>query len=257
MQRTRKRKRPTQLLEVSCSRCEAKCYVEWKPFDAATNTNSDIKDPALFHRELELFSYTICEDCTPIVSAVEQQDQSLTVFTSHINPSVIQSSSHPHIIPICKYLRHPLHEPIQPFVPDDLNEGLLIARTWFQQATYVLVLAGAGMSADAGLSVFRYQLIPIGSGSCSGSDNNSNSSNSSSNSSSSNNNHNSSNTQLLSKTLVSTATAAAAANATATATTTVATLVTAATTITTPLPLLGGGLTTEEVDYRARPEKAW
>ena len=129
-------------------------------------------------------------------------------------------------MPICKYLRHPLHQPIQPFVPQDLNEGFQIARSWFQQATYVLVLAGAGMSADAGLSVFRYQLAPIGSSSSSSSDNNISA-------------------QLLTSNSAPTAIAGAPPAAAVVST------------VPKPLSLLGGGLTTEEVDYRAHPEKAW
>ena len=231
MHRAKKRKQqPNQLLQVHCSRCETQCFVNWKPYDVTSTTSFDIMEPGLFHMEREMYSYTICPDCTPIVEALEQPEngEALTIFTSHINPSVIQSSSHPHVMPLNKYLRHPFHAPIQPFVPYDLNEAFQIARSWFQQATYVLVLAGAGMSADAGLSVFRYQLVPIGSGSSSNSSNGNNS-------------------QVLSSS------STAVSTCTSVATTTDATAITNTNTFS----LLGGGLTTEEVDYHTHPEKAW
>ena len=229
--------------------------MEWKPFNAAAADISDVMDPAIFHMEQELYSYTMCVDCSPIVAALEQPNavDPLTIFTSHINPSVIQSSSHPHVMPISKYLRHPLHAPIQPFVSHDLNEGFSIARSWFQQATYVLVLAGAGMSADSGLSVFRYQLIPSGS---SGSSSSSSGSSGSSSSNSERNSSSSTQTKSNSSTLAPTATTTATTT-TATATTSAAATASAAVVTTKPLSLLGGGLTTEEVDYRAHPEKAW
>ena len=191
----------------------------------------------LFSIECEKFSYTICEVCGPRVDKLEQLDSAsgIAVFASYINPSVVQYCNYPQVIPVSpfmtsecisvNYARDRLNEssndavgssndcfsdPIRPDMGEvSLIEGLSIARVLFSSADAVLIIAGAGMSADSGLATFRYELAEYSK--CHKEDNQCTSQSPSANSS-----------DLSGVSL-----------------------------------LLGGGLSTADVCYTNRPEKAW
>ena len=191
----------------------------------------------LFSIECEKFSYTICEVCGPGVDKLEELDSAsgIAVFASYINPSVVQYCNYTQIIPVSpfmtaesisvNYARNRLNEssndavgssndrfrdPIRPDIGEvSLIEGLSIARLLFSNADAVLIIAGAGMSADSGLATFRYELAEYSK--CHKEDNQGTSQSPSANSS-----------DLSGASL-----------------------------------LLGGGLSTADVCYTNRPEKAW
>ena len=191
----------------------------------------------LFSIECEKFSYTICEVCGPGVDKLEELDSAsgIAVFASYINPSVVQYCNYPQVIPVSpfmtsesisvNYARDCLNEssndavgsssdcsrdPIRPDVGEvSLVEGLAIARILFSSADAVLIIAGAGMSADSGLATFRYELAEYSK--CHKEDN-----------------------QCPSQNAVASSPTLSGASL-----------------------LLGGGLSTADVCYTNRPEKAW
>ena len=153
----RKQTVPT-LLPASCSSCGNVCHVEVDDF--AGKNIDDI--------EHETFSFIVCAICTPAVETLERisAPNELTVFTSHINPSVVQFSSHTDVIPVSSFISSRNTTILS--LPDNvgetisnafsIKEGYSVARSWFHSADAVLIIAGAGMSAESGLSTFRYQL---------------------------------------------------------------------------------------------------
>ena len=170
-----KKRRPslTTLLPVTCSSCGSTCLIEVNNF-----TEKSIDDI-----ECETFSFIVCAACTPAVEALERPSalKRLTVFTSHINPSVVQFSSHPDIVPVSSFISCSnagtfacrsldldgavsrmgtaaldIYEAESCY--SSLEEGYSTARSWFHSADAILIIAGAGMSAESGLSTFRYQL---------------------------------------------------------------------------------------------------
>ena len=171
--RKKRKHAPRILLPASCSGCGIVCHIEVSDF-----TGKNIDDI-----ELETFSFIVCALCTPAVETLEELSapNGLTVFTSHINPSVVQFSSHTDIIPVSTFIssRNTSILSCNSYQLDDdisrseaaacsvseaisnvisIEEGYSVARSWFLSADAVLIIAGAGMSAESGLSTFRYQL---------------------------------------------------------------------------------------------------
>jgi NAD-dependent SIR2 family protein deacetylase len=246
MSSARKRKKNLQThISIDCSGCGSSCHLL---------LDEDVKKD-IYSIECEQFSYVVCELCTPAVDAMEKMDgpNGLAVFASYINPSIVQHCNRTDIIKISSYMtpasiclnyaskssdgskfkcdiqdddaiaKIQLDSHID--VPPDLGDcnynfdlGISLAKSWFSIADAVLIIAGAGMSADSGLATFRYELSDD-SGQCgiiesiSGQD--------------------LENTQTdIIPVLDSTAGIQKG-------------------------PLLGGGLSVTEVCYQTRPEKAW
>ena len=154
MPQRRRSSSTTPLVRVRCSGCRSACFVASEPL--ATTIAAAVADAAVYRQERDEFSYVVCASCAPVV-APHEEDGSLVVFTSHVNPSVVQQSSHPDVVPVCPHLA--ARPADVPFVPAALvPPALAQAKAWFDLADHVLVVAGAGMSADAGLPVYRYVL---------------------------------------------------------------------------------------------------
>ena len=142
----------TPVVRVRCGRCGSACFVTSEPLEGAAT--AAVADAALYQEECDAFSYAFCGSCEPLV-ATSEADGSLAVFVSHLNPSVVQHSSLPDVVPVCKHLCRDV--PFAP-TPTTIAAAVAQAKTWFERADHVLVVAGAGMSADAGLPVYRYVL---------------------------------------------------------------------------------------------------
>ena len=173
-------------MPVQCSGCGSDCQIE------ITN----IAEKSIHDIECERFSFTVCGICYPAVAALESLEapDTLTVFTSHLNPSVVQFSSHPDVIPVSSFLSvctsaststtvrtatiksdsnssHPnfqsnekldQNEVVDQNQTDDRNQIIKAcfstARSWFDSCDSVIIIAGAGMSVESGLKTFRYEL---------------------------------------------------------------------------------------------------
>ena len=184
--RGKRRHNGTSLLPVQCSGCGSDCQIE------ITN----IAEKSIHDIECERFSFTVCGICYPAVAALESLEapDNLTVFTSHLNPSVVQFSSHPDVIPVSSFLSvctsaststtvrtatiksdsnssHPnfqsnekldQNEVVDQNQTDDRNQIIKAcfstARSWFDSCDSVIIIAGAGMSVESGLKTFRYEL---------------------------------------------------------------------------------------------------
>jgi NAD-dependent SIR2 family protein deacetylase len=249
MSSARKRKKKLQAnFSIDCSGCGSRCHLL---------LDDDVKKD-IYSIECEQFSYVVCQLCTPAVEVMEKMDgpNGLAVYASYINPSIVQHCNRTDIIKISSYMnsaiiclnyasKNPngrefkceIHDDgaiskirldsLRDVVPDlgdcnyNLDLGISLAKSWFFIADAVLIIAGAGMSADSGLATFRYELSDD-SGQCgtmksiSGPD----------------------------------------LENTAGSPTDIVTLLDP-TAATREGPLLGGGLSVTEVCYQTRPEKAW
>lgn len=182
--RKRKKRLPTHI-SIDCAGCGTTCHLILEE-----NVKKDV-----YSIECEEFSYVVCELCTPAVEAMEKMDgpNGLAVFASYINPSIVQHCNRTDIINISTYMspasiclnyasknsdgsefrceaqddntiKNIQVDPQRNAAPDlgdchyNLDLGISLAKTWFSIADAVIIIAGAGMSADSGLATFRYEL---------------------------------------------------------------------------------------------------
>jgi hypothetical protein len=130
-------------IAVACGACQLQCYVEVPVNFSARQVKRETLD------------FILCPECCRAIELEGERDprRPFVVFTSHINQSVVQHSSHPNIVHQSPYLS--FSKRLFTSSDGDIN---LVRNDWFRRAKAILIVAGAGMSADSGLSTFRYRL---------------------------------------------------------------------------------------------------
>lgn len=125
-------------LSTTCGACGNECIISGRVDDI------DEHGVSIFDH------FYCCSDCEPFVDALEKnKEKPLTFFTSHINEGVVQESNYPLVVKPSKYL-------VSSYGPlRDQSAEYDVAKRIISNATAILVVTGAGFSADSGLGVFR------------------------------------------------------------------------------------------------------
>ena len=127
---------------ILCGVCCCKCILGY---------NNVTNIPKHLYIQQQRESFYACDECQPYVDKLEQDSiNPLVFFTLHVNSSIVQQSNYPEIVPINPYIQNMKYRDLQ------LNfDNILTAKSIISQAKAILIVAGAGMSSDSGLNVFR------------------------------------------------------------------------------------------------------
>ena len=126
---------------ILCGVCNCKCILQY-----ANETR--LAKNLFIQQERETFY--ACDECCPLIDELEQKEIPLVFFTLHVSASIVQESNYPEVFPINPYLSNIKYRDLQ------LNfDNISNAKSIISKAKAILIVAGAGMSSDSGLNVFR------------------------------------------------------------------------------------------------------
>ena len=91
----------------------------------------------------------LCTECDETIERLRESGEDVYWFTAHVDPTFIVESTHPQVVPLSAL----------PFTdrcdPGDFDSAIVQVARAILRARAVLVVAGAGMSADGGMPTFR------------------------------------------------------------------------------------------------------